>query len=259
MSAFVLAALGDSFTCGAGVGVGMDPRETWVALLADALPGAQLHRVAVPGARVRDVRSRQLPALVHDPPAVATVLAGLNDVIRSGFDAPRLRADLGHVVGELRAAGATVLVATVPDPMRPRPVPLPVRIRRRLSARAAEVNAAVAAITAADPGALLVDLAALPGLANSRMWAVDRAHPAPAGHRLFARAAADALRGCGWAVAAIPAGPVPPAPRTAARTRWLIRHGLPWLLRHGGRVAPALGTMSRESSGRTPTLGAGTS
>ena len=41
----VVVALGDSFTCGEGVGVRVDPDATWVALLARA-PGGGAERSA---------------------------------------------------------------------------------------------------------------------------------------------------------------------------------------------------------------------
>lgn len=56
--------LGDSFSCGEGVGLDIRPVQTWTALLCQALPGSRLANLSTAGARVRDVRRIQLPEAV---------------------------------------------------------------------------------------------------------------------------------------------------------------------------------------------------
>ncbi|MDQ3475438.1 MAG: GDSL-type esterase/lipase family protein, partial [Actinomycetota bacterium] len=94
-----VVALGDSFSCGEGVGLDIRPEQTWTALLCDALPGARLVNLSRAGARVRDVRRHQLPVAVTVRPELVTIVVGLNDVIRSGLSAEQLVLDMRHLVG----------------------------------------------------------------------------------------------------------------------------------------------------------------
>ncbi|MGY1744231.1 GDSL-type esterase/lipase family protein [Blastococcus sp. SYSU D00695] len=237
----VVAALGDSLSCGEGVGLRIQPARTWVGLLAAALPGARLVRLAVAGARVGDVRTRQLPQLPGDVD-LATVLAGLNDVGRAGFDPDAVAGDLRAVVAAAHRRGAQVLLGRLHDPAAVRPVPR--RVATAVRARVAAVNATVDEL-ARQPGVHVLDLGAVPVLARPGGWAADRIHPAEAGHRGMAAAAAGVLAATGrFAPAALPAGPEPRGPGRAERAWWTLRHGLPYALTHardlGQPVASAL-------------------
>jgi len=225
----VVAALGDSFTCGEGVGVRVDPAATWVALLAGALPEGRLLRLAVPGARVADVRTRQLP-LLPDRVDVATLLVGLNDVARSGFAPATVRADLLAVVAVLASRADAVLVGRLHDAAGLLPLPRPVD--RAARQRIALVNAAVDE-AAGRPGVRVLDLGRVPVLASPGGWSVDRIHPGPAGHRGMAAAAAEALRAAGRQhVGAVGEEAVPRGPSCGARGWWALRHGLPYAAGH---------------------------
>jgi lysophospholipase L1-like esterase len=225
----VVAALGDSFTCGEGVGVRVDPAATWVALLADALPGGHLLRLAVPGARVAEVRARQLP-LVAGRVDVATLVVGLNDVARPGFDAATVGADLLAVVAGLRGRGAHVVLGRLHDPAAL--LPLPARVARAVRQRVAAVNAVVDA-AATEPAVSVLDLGRVPALAEPGGWAVDRIHPSQAGHRGIAVAAVREL-GSGEVHRPVPltAAAVPPGPSRRACGWWAVRHGLPYAASH---------------------------
>ncbi len=249
-----VAALGDSLSCGEGVGIHIEPDQTWAALLSHALPGASLSQLSVAGARVREVRSHQLPQALADPPVLATVLIGLNDIIRTGFAPDRFRADLTTVVGELTATGATVLMATLHDPGVMRPLPLPARLWRQLAARVAVVNDTVRDVAAGDPRIRVVDLAGLGSLRRAGAWEVDRVHPSPAGHQVIAAAAVRALRGSDLSpFTPVPAQSMPRAAGRPARMKWVVTCGIPWLVQHGGRVVPAALSMGlRESGGGDP-------
>ncbi|MFW3171285.1 SGNH/GDSL hydrolase family protein [Geodermatophilus sp. CPCC 206100] len=237
----VVAALGDSFTCGEGVGVRVHPADTWVALLAAALPGGRLVRLAVPGARVADVRTAQVPRLPGGTD-VATLLIGLNDVARSGFDAATVGADLLATVTELRGRAEDVLLARLHDAATL--LPLPARVAQATRSRIAQVNAAVDE-AARWPGVHVLDLRQVPALARPGGWALDRIHPSPAGHRGMAAAAIDVLRGAGRTPTR-PIGQVvvPRGPSRRARARWALRHGLPYGIGHlreiGSPVASAV-------------------
>lgn len=224
-----VAALGDSLSCGEGVGLQVPLARTWPALLCGTVPGAQLLSLAVAGSRVRDVRATQLPAAVRARPQLATVLVGLNDVSRGGFCADGFRADLQAVVGELRDAGVTVLLGRLHDPCRH--LVLPARLRQRVRERIAAVNRAVDA--AADGPVHVLDLDRVPALRLRRAWAVDRLHPTAAAHGLLAQAAADLLRRNGFRMGRPPAEPLPRRPPGAPQEAWwLARHALPWLATH---------------------------
>jgi len=249
-----VVALGDSLSCGEGVGIHLDPGHTWTALLTDQIPDADLIQLAQPGARVRDVLRRQLPAALTCRPDLATVLVGLNDIIRAGFHPDRFRDDLTNLVEAVAATGATVLVATLHDPGVLRPLPLTPRLRSQLTARVALVNRNVRDLAAERIRVL--DLAAIRELRLLGAWEVDRVHPSRAGHRLILAAAVQALAGSEVpTLPTPPAHPIPTPAGRAARARWILAHGFPWLVRHGGRVAPAALAMGRNSSGGDDPIG----
>lgn len=237
----VVAALGDSFTCGVGVGVRVHPAATWVALLSRALPDGRLLRLAVPGARLADVRTGQLPAL----PArvdVATLLVGLNDIARSGFDPATVGTDLLEVVAALLDRADEVLLGRLHDAAAL--LPLPSRAAQVARHRIGLVNAAVDE-AAGWPGVRVLDLSRVPGLTQPGGWSVDHIHPSPAGHRGMAAAAVEVLRAAGRpAVTPVAEVAVPRAPSRRARSWWAVRHGLPYATGHlreiGGPLVSAL-------------------
>lgn len=239
-----IVALGDSTSCGEGVGISIPSGATWPARLAAATPGAELVPLAVAGSRLRDVREGQLTDAVRSRADVVTLLIGLNDVARGGFDAGAFRSSLHDVVGSLRSTGTILLLGRLHDVTAV--LPLPPALRSAVRARTAEVNAAVDACL--DDRVLPIDLAALPGLRMRRMWEVDRVHPNVAGHALIADAAARVLRSAGLPVGPIRQPAMPSAPGPLREARWLVRHGLPWLGAHVPQVVlPALTAAARPS------------
>jgi lysophospholipase L1-like esterase len=233
----VVAALGDSFTCGEGVGVRVDPDATWVSLLAGALPDGRLLRLAVPGARVADVRAHQLP-LVSAQVDVATLIIGLNDVARIGFDAADVGADLLAVVAGLRSRGVHVVLGRLHDPAAL--LPLPARVARTLRKRVAAVNAVVDSAAAA-PRVSVLDLGRVTTLAEPGGWAVDRIHPSRVGHHGIATSAVRQLASTGLHLPApLTEVAVPPGPSRRARGWWAVRHGLPYAVSHLREVGAPL-------------------
>jgi lysophospholipase L1-like esterase len=222
----VLAALGDSLSCGEGVGLRVPVSQTWTALVADSLPAGRLVLHATPGARVRDVLQRQAPAVDCQ---LATLLIGLNDIARGGFDASRFHRDLQAVVSHLTATGASVLVGKLHDPTAL--LPLPGVVARLARRRVDDVNAAVDEL-GCWARVHLLSLADVPVLQSAAGWAVDRIHPSPAGHRGLAAAASKVLRGAGWPAARV-AEPEPARPPSRwAHSWWLGRHGVPYAATH---------------------------
>jgi lysophospholipase L1-like esterase len=223
-----MLALGDSISCGEGVGVLVHPAHTWVAVLAHALD-ADLELLAGRGARTRDVRADQVAVALARPAAVTTLVIGLNDVSRSGWDAERVSADLHATVTALRASGTTLLLGRLHDPTRF--LPLPGRVRARARQRIGVVNDVVDALR--GPGVLVLDLDAVPELRQRSGWAVDRMHPSVNGHRGIA---AEAIRVLGLHGIEAPNGlglpSTPRSPGLLTEAIWLLRHALPFVLRH---------------------------
>ena len=284
---FTVVALGDSFSCGEGVGLDIRPDQTWTSLLCAAFPRARLVNLSAAGARVRDVRRHQLPAAVAAQPQLATIMVGLNDVIRSGLRAEQISLDMQALVDELRGGGATVLIARWHDPGAV--LGLPTGLRRALATRLAWVNDAVDAavagalgphavrhsirdldvIVGSGPrsgqrtdndvkitskwgvGVLTLDLGCVPELTDPGAWAVDGVHPSPAGHRAIALSAARILAANGTPGLRVPEVadllPMPPGAGGTRRARWLLSRGLPWLVQHSGRVAPAVASMATQA------------
>jgi lysophospholipase L1-like esterase len=195
----------------------------------------------VPGARVADVRSRQLP-LVPDDADVATLLVGMNDVARSGFDAADVGADLLATVAALRSRADDVLLGRLHDAGAL--LPLPARVGQATRRRIEQVNAAVDEASR-WPGVRVLDLRRVPALAKPGGWSVDRIHPSPAGHHGMAAAAIEVLRDAGrHPVTPIGEVVVPSGSSPKARGWWAVRHGLPYAAGHlreiGAPMASAL-------------------
>lgn len=212
----------------------MPPPATWAALVADAMPRGRLVRLAEPGARIRDVRFQQLPRM---PAAdVVTLVVGLNDIARAGFDPAAVREDLGEAVRGLTAAGAEVVLGRLHDPTQLLPVPRMVAraVRRRVDA----VNAAADELAGRD-GVHVLDLAQVAALREPGGWSTDRIHPSRTGHQGMAAAAAQLLAHRYERLPSLLTPPgVPRGPSRRARTWWALRHGLPYLAGHLGDFGP---------------------
>lgn len=148
-------ALGDSTTEGL-VDVYPDGRfRGWADRLADRLaelePGLLYANLAVRGKRAFQVREDQLEPALALRPDLASLLAGLNDLLRRNCDVAGVAAEIEAMVVSLRAAGADVLLFTLPDPVKVNP------LARAAAVRLRALNAAVRDI-AARHGALVVDL-----------------------------------------------------------------------------------------------------
>ncbi|SNS99034.1 Lysophospholipase L1 [Geodermatophilus pulveris] len=234
-----VVSLGDSTSCGEGVGVRVPADRTWPSLLARGVPDAELTCLAVAGARLRELRAGQLAPAVAAAPHLATLLVGLNDIARGGFCGRSFARDLAVVVQALRGVGATVLLGRLHDPCRLLPLPAPVR--GAVLRRVAEVNGAVDRL-AVLPGVHVLDLAAVPGVQERRSWDVDRLHPAAELHGRIARTAAEVLQRAGLGLELPPVPPLPAGgPSVVREALWAARHGAPWLVGHlRGVTATAL-------------------
>jgi len=223
-------ALGDSTTEGLEDRYADGGYRGWADRLAEILaptsPGLTYANLAIRGRKVPQIRAEQLEPAIRLDPDLASVLGGLNDVLRRSFDVDRVVADLDAMTAALRGRGATVLTFTFPDPTAVITV-----ARKPIRARVDALNERVRRMAAAR-GAVLVDLAA-DGFADPAHWCDDRLHANGAGHARVAAAAATAL---GAAPGSERSAPVMPprratAVRYAADAVWVGRHLTPWLWR----------------------------
>ena len=183
-------ALGDSTTEGL-----VDPHPDgrgfrgWADRLAETLvrlePDLRYANLAVRGKLARQVHAEQLDAALALQPDLASLLSGLNDMLRRNVDVGAVAGELDFMVGALRDAGADVLMFTLPDPV-------PINPLARAATHLVRLNAEIHAIAAAR-GAFLVDLAAHPVSSDRRLWNQDRLHANSEGHRRITLAAAHAL------------------------------------------------------------------
>jgi lysophospholipase L1-like esterase len=204
----------------------------WADRLAGQLaalnPDLRYANLAVRGRLAGQVRAEQLAPAIALEPDLATVVAGLNDALRRGFDLDATAGHLEAMIGALRQTGGTVVTFTFPDPAPVMP------IARLARPRLIALNEKLRAI-AADTGALVVDLEHQPFASDPRLWSVDRLHANSLGHERIAGAIAQTLGLPGadeaWSAA------LPPAPRrrahqvAAAELTWSGRYFVPWLYR----------------------------
>lgn len=223
-------ALGDSTTEGLDDPYpdGRGPRG-WADRLAARLdeldPGLQYANLAVRGRKVPQIRAEQLAPALAMAPDLASVVGGVNDILRPSVDLDAVAADVEAMVAALRGAGATVLMMTFPDPSTTIP------IARFVGGRVDAYNDAVRAI-AARQGATLADLGAR--ASDPRLWSPDRLHANGLGHQRIADGMAEALglpgSGPEWAE---PVGDPDDAPalplRVVGEALWTGKHLVPWV------------------------------
>jgi uncharacterized protein (DUF952 family)/lysophospholipase L1-like esterase len=224
-------ALGDSQTEGLLDPDGRGGYRGWADRLAEALTVADPHvgyaNLAIRGRAVPAIRTEQLAPAVALEPDLATVMGGLNDMLRPSFDLDAVVTDLDAILAGLRATGATVVTNTFPDPAAIAP------LFGRLAPRVAGYNDRIRAV-AAERGALVVDFAARAAGTDLRLWSPDRIHANPLGHALIAAAFADTLGlpgFAGWDDPLPATAPVSGLRRARTELRWLRADVAPWMLR----------------------------
>ncbi|ONI86340.1 GDSL family lipase [Saccharothrix sp. ALI-22-I] len=176
------AVLGDSMAAGLGVD---DPAELPGVVLATGLADeigspVRLETYAISGSTTRDL-SAQVDRVVADPPDLALVIIGANDVT-TRLSIPVSAALLGAEVRRLRAAGVGVVVGTCPDLGTVRPIGEPLRsVARGWSRRLARAQR-VEVERAGGVAVALGDLLAAEFHARADYFSRDRFHPSAAGY-----------------------------------------------------------------------------
>jgi lysophospholipase L1-like esterase len=188
-------AIGDSLTAGRG-DEGRDGRPIgWAQRLADILSvrtteRCSLTNLAVDGATVHEVLSKQLPSVAGRKPDLVSVTVGVNDIRRREFDELSFKADLGQLFEALAATQATLLTSTLPDLTAIMSLSQElheiVRERMRLASDIIREQAE-------SYGAVCLDAWSLPGVTDPDLYGPDRLHPNSRGHQFIAAACADML------------------------------------------------------------------
>nr|WP_206323820.1 SGNH/GDSL hydrolase family protein [Streptomyces sp. HNM0574] len=225
-------ALGDSQTEGLGDGDDTVGLRGWADRLAEQLaahsPGVQYANLAVRGRTAGQVRAEQLGPATDLRPDLATVVAGVNDLLRPRFDADEVAGHLEAMFATLTARGASVATLTFPD-------------LTRITALARPVGSRVLALNhrireaALRHGVAVAETFGHEVVTDPRIWSPDRLHAGPLGHERIAAAVAHALRLPGSSSSWTHPLPPPEAPAptgwhaTGAELRWAASFLGPWL------------------------------
>ena len=226
-------AIGDSFTEGMVDENPSDPgsyigwADRLAARLAVDTPGFGYANLAIRGRLLADVVGPQLDAALALEPDLVSIVGGGNDILRPKADLDAIADSLEDAVARLRAAGVTVLMATMGDPVG-------APVLRRLRGRIAVHNANVFGI-AQRQAALVVDLWGLRVLRDARMWGTDRIHLSTEGHERVAAQASWALGNRDterdWAEELPPAPPLGRREAIAGHAAWAKEYAAPWVRR----------------------------
>jgi lysophospholipase L1-like esterase len=234
-------ALGDSTTEGlddpiASPGGGEPVFRGWADRLAELLarennPDLLYANLAVRGRLIAGIRETQLEPALAMQPDLASVVGGVNDLLRPKFDLQRVVGELRRTVEALRRQGATVMVMTLPD------LSDSMRIARIVSGRLADFNQAIRELAFAT-GATLVDAGAQLTTFDPRGWSPDRLHANGLGHEYLMLTAASALgvESAAASLEELKASAPEPVERAwpaefAAESVWAWSHLRPWVVR----------------------------
>ncbi len=229
-------ALGDSTTEGLDDPDGVGGYRGWADRLAERVASGQRAAIAyanlaVRGRTAREICEQQLEPALALAPDLATVVAGMNDLIGLRFDARAVAAEVGTIARSLGAAGCHVVTVTIPD-LSHRLAVGP--FSRLLSSRTRALNVALREV-ARDTGAQVVDLGAFELARDPRLWSRDRLHLNAEGHARNAAALAHALEIPGsdehWRTPFPDEPPPTLAARLAENLAWGRDFFVPWAWR----------------------------
>ncbi|TDC62607.1 SGNH/GDSL hydrolase family protein [Streptomyces hainanensis] len=220
-------ALGDSFTEGMSDALPDGTYRGWADLLALRLAGRRAGfryaNLAVRGKLIDQIARDQVPVAAAMGADLVTLVGGLNDVLRPRCDMPAVCDALERSVATLAPACGTLVLMRSPG----RRGPWLGRYRGRMEQLFSFVDG-----LAERHGAVVVDLYASRALGDPRLWADDRLHLTPEGHRRVAEAV---WQGLGHPPAFDWDEPLPAllppgwAARRSADLRFTRVHLLPWI------------------------------
>jgi len=221
-------AVGDSQTEGVGDPYPDGTERGWADRFARSLneqdPGLMYANLAIRGRRIAEVHEEQLEPALALKPDLVSLIAGLNDMIRPGFDLDETISHMDTMQAAFRRTGATVLTITYPDPDGLAP------IGKLLRDKTFEFNQALRDV-AEKNGALLLDLETTPISTDPRIWCEDRLHLNAEGHRRLSIGMASLIGAEreDWLTALPPmAGPGRLA-GAAEDLRWAWAFFIPWI------------------------------
>ncbi len=182
-------ALGDSQTEGLNDGDDHVGVRGWADRFAEHLalgtsPDLTYANLAVRGCRARHVLEVQLPAALALEPDLASVVVGMNDLLRHDFDLEETVAQVEQTFAALRATGCRVVTTSFPD------VALMLPVMSWLRPREQRLNQLLAE-AAARHDVDVLDLFDLDLCADPAMWSHDRIHASPLGHVRIAAGMAE--------------------------------------------------------------------
>jgi lysophospholipase L1-like esterase len=177
-------ALGDSQTEGLNDGDDHVGVRGWADRFAERLaettsPDLTYANLAVRGCRARHVRNDQLPAALALEPDLASVVVGMNDLLRHDYDLEATVAQVEETFAALRATGCRVLTTSFPD------VSLMLPVMGWLRPREVELNDRLGE-AAARHDVEVLDLFSIGLTADPAMWSHDRIHGSTLGHQRIA-------------------------------------------------------------------------
>ncbi len=247
-------ALGDSVTEGVGDPLPRGGLRGWATRLAEALTALDedfsFAKLAHRGLTTAEIRDQQLERALELRPDLSSAIAGMNDAIKPWFREEQIAEPLEEIVAGLEEAGATVLMATLPDVTRT--LPLTPGRKPPLRGRLEAANEVIRDVAARHPSTVLIDARGFAEEIRGGNFSIDRMHPNSRGHLLIARAFAERLAEAGEAPLELPdVVDVPLFGREALRhAGWVLRNGV---ARELARRAAALRRRARlRSAGSSP-------
>lgn len=207
----------------------------WADRLADRLavdnPELAYANLAIRGRLIAQIEEQQLEPALAMKPDLASVVGGVNDVLRPKFDLDVVAGHLERISSAFCDEGTQVLLMTLPD------LSTSMRVARIVSGRLLAFNEAIRGV-ADRTGATLVDMASELTVYDPRGWSPDRLHANGVGHEYLMWGAGKAL-GLPEAEAklaelkanAAPVVKLSPPRELISEAAWVWEHLRPWIVR----------------------------